>query len=229
VLELQRGTSTAFTSDVFSIWPTWSPDDKQVLFSSMRDGEMAPYRQAVAAGEDARKLFDTTKSTTATDWLADDRILYQSGNFPRADIGLFTISTTQADSAFLHTSAGVSEGRVSPDGRWMAYVSEGEIFVTSFPDRVDKIHVSTGGGEQPRWGRNETELYYLASKKVMAVAFHGAPNAGHATPVALFDAIADHYAVTKDGQRFLLVIPTGDTPASQPFTVIVNWIAALGK
>ena len=113
---------------------------------------------------------------------------------------------------------------------WMAYVSAGEVFVTSFPDRAGKVRISTAGGEQPRWGRDDRELYYLAAdRKVMAVTLGQSHTLGHSIPVQLFDAIADHYAVTTDGRRFLLVIPTGDPPATRPFTVVVNWAGRLQK
>jgi hypothetical protein len=112
----------------------------------------------------------------------------------------------------------------------MAYVSDGEVFVTSFPDCAHKIRISTAGGEQPRWGRDDSELYYLAADhKVTAVRFVGGPNPRHSTPTPLSDAKAEHYAVTKDGRRFLLVIPTGEHIAARPYTVVVNWAAALQK
>ena len=196
----------------------------------MRDGTMALYRQGVAAGEDAHRLFGSTRATTATDWSADNRILYQSGNFPHGDIGVFTVSQAKAESEFLHTPVGVSDGRASPEGRWIAYVSAGEVFVTSFPDRRGKVRISTAGGEQPRWGRDDRELYYLAAdRRVMAVTFGQSPQLSHSIPVPLFDAIADNYAITKDGRRFLLVIPTGEQLAARPFTVVINWVAALQK
>lgn len=230
LLNLQQGTNSPFTSDVFSIWPLWSPDGKSVLFSSMRDGIMSPYRQTIAATEEPHRLFDSTRSTTATDWSADDLILFQSGNFQHGDLGVFTISGAHAESDFLHTSAGVSDGRLSPEGRSMAYVSAGEVFVTSFPDRAGKEQVSTVRGEQPRWGSDDRELFYLAwDRTVMAVKFRKSPRLSHSTAVRLFDAKADSYAVTKDGRRFLLVLPTGAKPAPRPFTVVVNWAASLQK
>jgi Tol biopolymer transport system component len=229
LVDLQQGTKDQFTSDVFSIWPIYSPDGASVAFSSMRDGTLTPYRQAVGARENATQLFDSIRATIVTDWSDDNRIVYQSGDFPHDDIGVFTISQAKAQSDFLRTPAGVSDGRVAPGGRWMAYVSAGEVFVTSFPDRVHKVHISTAGGEQPRWGRDDSELYYLADKKVMAVRFAGSPTLGHSNPTPLFDAKADNYAVTKDGRRFLLVIPTAAQPPSRPFTVVVNWATALQK
>jgi hypothetical protein len=196
----------------------------------MRDGIMTPYRQAIAATEEPHRLFDPARSTTATDWSADDRILFESGNHPNGDIGVFTISAAHVDPDFVHTSAGVSDGRVSPNGQSMAYVSRGEVFVTSFPDRAGKEQISTAGGEQPRWGGDDSELFYLArDKTVMSVRFRKSPTLSHSTAVRLFDAKADDYAVTKDGRRFLLVIPTGEHPAPRPFTVVVNWASALQK
>ena len=89
-LDLQQGTKSQFTSDVFSIWPIYSPDGASVVFSSMRNGTLTPYRQAVGAREDAHQLFDSTRATIATDWSDADRVLYQSGDFPRDDIDYCT-------------------------------------------------------------------------------------------------------------------------------------------
>ena len=172
LLDLMRGTTTPFTSDVFSVWPIWAADGASVIFASMRDGALAPYRQSVTAREDAHRLFTTNAPTTVTDSSADGTILYQTGNFPRDDIGVFALSNAAPPRPFLHTAAGVSDGHLSPDGRWMAYVSLGEVYVTSFSDdAAGPWRISTNGGSQPRWGPNGMELYYLArpDHKVMAV------------------------------------------------------------
>jgi hypothetical protein len=75
------------------------------------------------------------------------------------------------------------------------------------------------------------ELYYLAptDRKVMAVQVTTTPTFTHGPPVSLFDAVADNYAVTRDGRRFLLAIPTGETHVSPPMTVVLNWAEALKK
>jgi eukaryotic-like serine/threonine-protein kinase len=225
LLDLMQGTTTQFTSDAFSIWPIWSADGADVFFASMRDGALAPYRQSVSAREDAQRLFTTNAPTTVTDSSVDRTILYQTGNFPRDDIGVLALSKGTPPRLLLHTANGVSDGHLSPDGRWMAYVSSGEIYVTSFPDAAGPWRISTKGGSQPRWGRNGMELYYLAptDRKVMAVKVTTTPTFTHGPPVSLFDTVADNYAVTRDGRRFLLAIPTGEKHVSPPMTVVINW------
>jgi len=231
LLSLREGTAIRFTSDAFSIWPIWSADGAHVLFASMRDGALAPYRQSVSAREDAQRLFATDAPTTVTDSSAEGTVLYQTGNFPRGDIGMFALSKDATPRVFLHTAAGVSDGHLSPDGRWMAYVSSGDVYVTSVPDAAGPWRISTNGGSQPRWGHNGMELYYLAvrDQKVMAVKVTTTPAFTHGPPVSLFDAVANEYAVTRDGRRFLLAIPSGEKHVSPPLTVVLNWAAALKK
>jgi serine/threonine protein kinase len=230
LLDLMQGTKLRFTSDAFSIWPIWSADGADIIFASMRDGALAPYRQAVSARENAQRLFPTSAPTLVTDSSADRTILYETGNSPQDDIGVIAPSAA-APRTFLHTAAGVSDGRLSPDGRWMAYVSSRDVYVTSFPDAAGPWRISTNGGSQPRWGPNGMELYYLAptDRKVMAVQVTTTPTFTHGPPVSLFDAVADNYAVTRDGRRFLLAIPTGETHVSPPMTVVLNWAEALKK
>jgi hypothetical protein len=104
----------------------------------------------VSAREDAQRLFTTNAPTTVTDSFEDRTILYQTGNFPRDDIGAFALAKGTPPRLFLHTADGVSDGHLSPDGGWMAYVSSGEIYVTSFPGAAGPWRISTKGGSQPR-------------------------------------------------------------------------------
>lgn len=140
------------------------------------------------------------------------------------------------------TAAAEDEPALSPDGRWLAYMSpesgRPEIYVRPFPPKPGNrtTRISTNGGHQPKWRGDGRELFFLTpAGAMMAVDIGGAAAAMEpATPHALFqtginvNAIVDQYAVTADGQKFLVITPSGDATES-PITVVVNWTAGLRR
>ncbi len=151
------------------------------------------------------------------------------------------MSGDQKPTPFVQTEFNEIQGRFSPDGRWVAYASNlsgrFEVYVQSFPSSGGKWQVSTGGGAQPQWRRDGRELFYLAAdRKIMAVEVNGAgPTFVPGVPKPLFEAHVSanfpgqpYYAVTGDGQRFLVNTLVGES-APAPFTVVLNWAAALKK
>jgi Tol biopolymer transport system component len=230
LVDLVRGTNTTFTSDAFSIWPLWSPDGETVIFSSTRGGMLAPYRQPVAAGENAQRLFDARSVTVATDWTSDGRtIVYASGAASGTDIGMFPLSGGTTPRQFLNVRGAVPDSHVSSDGRWMTYTStesgQPQVFVTSFPDGRGRWPISTTGGLQSRWRHDGKELYFLSRDRLMAVPIKTEPAVELGAPVGLFDAHVMEYAVARDG-RFLVELEAAP-PTSPPITIVLNWITSL--
>lgn len=155
---------------------------------------------------------------------------------------------------FLRTEAAEGMGRLSPDGRWMAYVSNetgrNEVYVQPFPASGAKWLVSTGGGTQPRWGAGGSSLYYLANGSAGAMTLTaidvratgavfqvGVPKTLFSTPLSQVQAVGQgipvnivtqSYVVSKDGQRFFTLSPVPDTTPSA-ITVVMNWAASLKK
>ena len=130
-------------------------------------------------------------------------------------------------------------GTVVRHGKWIAYTSnesgDYEIYVRSFPDTGGKWQVSSKGGTEPRWRRNGKELFYVsADRKLMAVDVKTGATFEAGTPHALFDlhsgweAFTSNYAVTKDGQRFLLPISV-EVGNTAPLAVVLNWTALLKR
>jgi hypothetical protein len=138
----------------------------------------------------------------------------------------------------LHSEFNESQGQFSPDGKWMAYVSDEsgtpQVYVQSFPTLTGKWQVSPDGGSQPRWRRDGKELFYLApDRKLMAATVKTGQIFESEAPHALFDttlsyvAFRQTYSVSADGQRFLLNTPA-DT-ASSPMTIVLSWIGLLKR
>jgi hypothetical protein len=134
----------------------------------------------------------------------------------------------------------------SPDGKWMAYSSDesgtSQLYVQSIPATGEKHQISTAVGAMPRWSRDGKELFYLgadaklmwASVKPGRTTFEfGVEQA--VSPQSLFGGPAlgarlYGYALSPDSRRILAIIPVqGAAAAVPPFTVWMNWQAALKK
>jgi Tol biopolymer transport system component len=126
---------------------------------------------------------------------------------------------------------GVSGTALSPNGRWLAYVSDTtgplELWVQPFPGSGSPVRVSSRGAVEPVWARNSRELYYLEGDKLMAVAVDATAEFNFKAPVLLFEFRYQRsrqppsYDVGPDG-RFLVIKPSKATPPAA-ITVISNW------
>jgi len=124
--------------------------------------------------------------------------------------------------------------------RWLVYASDEsgqyEVYAQSFPGGGGKRQVSTSGGGGPRWRRDGRELFYYAGDgKLMAVPVRSGENFEVGAPISLFEfragtleALFAPYAVTGDGQRFLINAVV-ETEPNEPLTVVVNWAAGAPK
>ena len=132
---------------------------------------------------------------------------------------------------------------MSPDGRWLAYISDesgrDEIYVEPFRRPGERLRVSRGGGGQPKWRGDGRELFYRSHDgQLMAVDVQEAASGLEVgTPEGLFPADAlraapgvgpesDEYAVTADGQRFLLMMRV-EEDVKQRIHVVTNWPSLL--
>jgi hypothetical protein len=142
---------------------------------------------------------------------------------------------------FLQTPSNEHQAEFSPNGKWVAYTSDesgkSEVYVQSFPASGGKSLVSTDGGADPRWRRDGKELFYLSTdRKLMAVPVNGETTFEPGLPKGLFQTrvpaltVYDRnlYAVTKDGQRFLINTVV-DEAVSSPVTLVLNWTAGLKR
>jgi dipeptidyl aminopeptidase/acylaminoacyl peptidase len=144
---------------------------------------------------------------------------------------------------FLVTDATETDGAFSPDGRYVAYVSDEsgkfEVYVRSFPAAGGaKWVVSSGGGYQPRWRRDGKELlYFTAEGRLMSVDVTPGSTFHASVPKFLFQVpiygggatTSNHYwDIAPDGQRFLINTYGRDATAAS-MTVVLNWQAELKK
>jgi Tol biopolymer transport system component len=248
-----RGVPSRFTFDpAFDSQPVWSPDGGRVVFRSTRNGVYDLFEKSANGAADEHPLLVTPYNKAPLSWSQDGRFLLFDVQDPNGTGNLWVLPMTGGDRTsfpVLHSAFDEIEGQFSPDGRWLAYVSNEsggyETYIRTFPDAGGKWRVSTAGGSQPRWRPDGKELFYVApDAKLMAVSIRIARNGRGlevAAPVALFQthlAVGGNipsvgyqaraqYAVAADG-RFLMNVLADDAVTS-PMTIMLNWPAALKK
>jgi Tol biopolymer transport system component/predicted Ser/Thr protein kinase len=215
--------------------PVWSPNGRQIVFGSGRSSERMLYEMDLS-GSNAVPLLAILRTAGATDWSQDGQFLVveMANTNSGWDLWLLPMTGDRKLRSFLQTSFNERLGRVSPDRRWMAYVSDEsgawEVYVRSLSSVGEKWHVSRQGGTEPRWRGDGKELYYIASGgELMAVPIQTADRFVAGPPETLFqtastmslDLVRNHFDVTRDGQRFLFNEPIR-RPGSQAITVLVN-------
>ena len=142
---------------------------------------------------------------------------------------------------FMSTSFQERSGQFSPDGRWLAYVSNesgrDEVYLRPFPGPGGQIAVSTNGGTQPVWARNGRELVYRAGSAMLAVDVQDGAALRIGPPRQLFDSDDflletggvggnPSYDISPDGQRSLML---GGSLLPTEVRVVLNWFEELKR
>ncbi len=221
--------------------PVWAPDGSRIVWASTREGVSNLYQKAASLAGEETVLLKSDHPQFPTDWSRDGRfiIFHQTDPKTKSDVWFLPVPESGEAKPFpvLRTETNETMGTLSPDGHWLAYASDVsgrfEVYVQSFPGGVGKRQVSNGGGNNPRWRRDGRELFYYAGDgKLMAAAVRSGESFETSAAVSLFEFRAGTvqnfapYAVTADGQRFLINTVV-ETEPNAPLTVMQNWTGLL--
>jgi len=237
ILDLASGIFSRQTFHQFSdVDPRWSPNGRELVFAWDPKSIHDLYRKVVGGGEE-ELLFESGEPKYPKYWLKDGKsilIINQNGRT------LYQLPLTGERKPVVLTKSGFTRDNflLSPDERWVAYNSNEsgrwEVYAAAFPTFTEKRQVSSAGGCQPMWRKDGKELFYLTlDGKLMAAEVKSGTALQTGTPQMLFQsparvsAINTEYCVTADGKRFLFRDPVGVN--ATPFTVVVNWTAALKR
>jgi len=240
VIDLVRGTTSRATSNPAPEGaPVWSPDGERIAFSSERGKAGNIYVTAASGAGGEEVVLTSDQPNDPTDWSSDGRYLLFTRQDPVTLKDLWALPFFGDRQAFplMQTQFIEEQAHLSPDGEWISYVSnesgKWEVYVQRFPRASGRWQVSTAGGSQPRWRRDGREIYFVDPKGTLyAVGVNLGAKVVIGRPQSLFPtSLADYamggrYAVTADGERFLVNI---DDSATRAINVVLNWPAALKK
>ena len=222
----------------------WSPDSRRVAYVHVRDGKRTFFETTIGSGKHIPIPTEDVGSLWMDDWTADGKHLVLHGDgggrvllvpLP-PDSG--PSSGPVAPQQVFDERYGVDLVRVSPDGKWAAYTSfesgRAEVAIASFPAFTDRRQISSGGGVQPLWRADGRELFFLAAPQTLSAV--DVSSSGETGPVrTLFPTSINpstgnnFYAVSRDGQRFLLREPAATTDGTvvESLHVVTNWPSLL--
>ncbi len=244
LLDSQGGAQAQFTSrpGLTGLYPRWSPDGGKVIFFGCADDNCGLLQKRSDGAGTPEVLFGTAGEAKAfpADWSRDGRSIAFRRLSPGAPGSLWMLSLAgdRQPTPVPQTESRGTNGRFSPDGRWLAYTTDEsgryEVYVQPIPPSGTKWPVSREGGTRPRWRDDGKELFYLdGAGRLMAVPVEPGPTFRTGASKPLMDIPFDlglvnayQYAVAPGGQRFLVITPT-EVDALAPFTVILNWMAGL--
>ena len=223
--------------------PVWSPDGGRIAYS---DAIGNIYVQSADGSSPARIIRRGTNFGNVSSWFPDGTQLAIADQTKTGiDIHIVSIDG-QKDTPFLTSPAWETQAAFSPDGKWLAYVSDesgkNEVYIVSYPSAQTKLQASSGGGQLPLWISGGRELVYATEERRLvsvAVKQQGSGiDVGAARPLFgsqtlpplpggwLNGSLSRIGYVTPDAKRIILMLPT-TLSSPTPIELRTNWASHL--
>ena len=234
IYDLERGTRTRLRPG--GQMPVWTPDGSRITFASDRRGPWNLYWKSADEVGEAELLLPSEHSQFPMSWSPDGQVLaFQEFNTETAD-DIWMLGKDGELQPFVVTRFRERTPRFSPDGRFLAYVSNEsgrhEVYVQPYPATGKRWTVSTDGGTEPLWSPDGLTLYYRQGDRVMAVALETSAEFRAGKPRQLFEGpfeahIFPNYDISPDGDRFVMVRTDSNAPGE--IHVVLNWFEELRR
>jgi eukaryotic-like serine/threonine-protein kinase len=245
IWDLAREAVTRLTFDGGE-WPLWTLDGRRIVYFVRRPPNCDVNVKAADGTGDIEKL-GTFQSVPGPDaWSRDGKNLILE-EFPIADISIMSMEGDHQRRSLISENSMATQPRISPDGRWIAYVSGAwprpEIFVRPFPNvNAGKWQVSTGGGLGPLWAPDGRTIFYRNGDAVCKVEIETDPTFEAKKPKVLFradfyysrlgQAAQPLWDMSSDGKRFMMIKEVRPTERAAPeaprrLNLVVNWFEEL--
>jgi Tol biopolymer transport system component/DNA-binding winged helix-turn-helix (wHTH) protein len=235
LLDLASHSLTRLVTGVAARRAAWSPDGLHVMFDAPGPENPVTLYEADIRGGDAHRLSAARNSQYAGTWTPDGRTIAFLDLKRATGFDIVTMGTEPQAAAtpLLHSPANETAPAFSPDGRWLAFVSDTsnreEVYLLPYPVSGTPIQVSTHGGREPVWSRRGDELFFRQGQTLYAVHVTGTDRPRVSDPVPLFTGEFDqrpafhpNYDVAADG-RFLMIRGTTPPTTDTRIAVLLRW------
>ena len=242
IYDLNTGTNSRLTHEGMSSRAIWTPDGKRIVFLWQDPLALNLFSQPYDGSSPMERLTTSQYDQYPGSWSSDGKTLalVESQQNTADDIAVMDVPSGRV-TPFLNSQYSEEYPEFSPDGRWIAYVSDesarDEVYVRPFPGPGMKHQVSSQGGVQPLWARNGRQLFYRRQDQVWAVDVRTDGGFSTGKPRLLFERPGyspgiptRSYDLSQDGQRFLMVKLEQRKPAPvTEMTLVQNWFEELKR
>jgi eukaryotic-like serine/threonine-protein kinase len=238
VFDIPSGRTTKLTSENDNHVPVWAPDGQRLAYISSKRG--SPGYELVSRpvnGAGAEERLTAPKHylgpIAPLSWSPLGPLVFAD----RGDLWSLSPSANAEPHPFAPSRFNETEPAFSPDGRWLAYVSDEsgrfEVYVQPFPGPGEKHTISIAGGSEPVWNRRGQELFFRNGDQMMVVAVNTQGAFTASRPRLLFTgpftrtAGRINYDISPDGESFVMLDSGELSGAATQVNVLLNWTEEL--
>lgn len=243
IKQLPQGAFSRLTFDgTVNMRPTWTPDGESIMYISDRGGNRDVWVKQIDGIKDAELRLDYAMDIDEAFYSPDGEwIVHRRGmQTGERDILAIRPQLDTEPTPLLTSSFDELAPALSPDGRWLAYVSnragQPNVYVRPFPQADTETIVSANGGTEPVWAPDGSELFYRnGASEMVAVEVRAATEFKLGDAQVLFatdpyraDLYHATYDVTADGRQFVMIRETESGSSQEELVVVENWFQELG-
>jgi len=236
IADLNGQTSQRMTREGFSDRPEWTPDGKRVMYIAAPKPANSLWWQPADGSGAAELVYQGSDAIREGVFTPDGQTVIYRMDTPDSnrDIYALPLAGERTPVPILTSIDDDKQPRVSPNGKWLAYVSNQsgreEVYVRPLAGGGARVAVSTGGGGEPMWAPDGTRLYYRTGLWLLAARVVTSPSFAVTARDTLFegpfttDPFHPNYDVAPDGKSFVMVRPVEQ---DRQLIMVVNWIEEL--
>jgi serine/threonine-protein kinase len=232
--DMQRGAMSRLSADGRSVSPTWRPNGLEIAFAYSKAGPFNLFIRPTDSDLAPRALLESPWNQFPTSWSPDGRKLAFTEFQPLtgADVWILDLDTGERQPV-IRTLFDESHARFSPDGKWLAYMSNEsgrwEVFVRPAGGHGPRVHVSPAGGAWPCWSVDGRTLYFDANGRTAASAISTTPTLSVSAPLTIPGREDIQLAGGHAPASRVLVRQSGVTPVRHELRVVLEWFAELTR